>query len=121
MSAASAVSARTIALSLERLKRSRGATVETARRAIARDIRTGFGTVNNIIRDRVKRVDEKIRDRLHARLVSELRSEIARLEHELAMAGGGPQPLAENQVREIEAHIAAARTLLSERGARLTR
>lgn len=117
MPAAAAVSARTIALSLERLRRGRGATVETARRSIARDIRTGFGTVNNIIRNRVKRVDETIRDRLQARLVRELELEIARLTHELEMVCRGDRPLAEDQMREIEAHIAAAKSLLN-RGAR---
>lgn len=117
MPTAEAVSARTIALSLERLKRGRGQSVEDARRSIARDIRTGFGTVNNILRDRVKRVDETIRDRLQARLVRELESEIKRLTHELEVVRRGDQPLGQDQVREIETHIAAARSLLN-RGVR---
>jgi hypothetical protein len=111
-------SARDYAISLERIERSKGATVDQARRRIAQKIRTGFGAVDNIIRERVKRVDERVRDRLCAVLVRELEAEIGRLEHELAMVRRSNSRLGAEHVREIQTHIAAAKALLTVRAAR---
>jgi hypothetical protein len=105
-------SARDHARSLERIERAKGSTVEVARRRTARRLRVGSGTFENIIRGRVKRVDAWLRDRLQALLVQELEAEIARLEHELQMVRQSGSHLASDQVREIETHLAAARSLI---------
>jgi len=110
-------SARAYAVSLERIERSRGATQEDARRSIARRLRVGFGTFNNIVRDRVKRIDERIRDRLHVLLVHELEAEIARLSHDLETVRRSGGALGSDEVREIETHLAAVRQLMGSRKA----
>lgn len=103
------------AKSLERLERARGATVETARTRIARRLRVGIGQFEHVVRGRVKRIDAVIRDRLQALLVREIESEISRLQHELELVRQSGGSLASDQVREIEAHLSAARSLLSSK------
>src|SRR5581483_5967352 len=100
--------ARDYAVSLEKLGCSRGLTVDQSRRWIARKVRTGFGTIDNIIRDRVKKVDERIRDRLQAILIPELEAEIGRLTDELGRARRGSGVLAAESVRKIQACLAEA-------------
>jgi hypothetical protein len=107
--------ARDYALALEGLGRSRGLKKDQARRWIAQRARTGFGTIDNIIRERVKTVDEKIRDKLQALLVPELEKEIARLTNVLAAARRGGGVLAAANVRKVQACLAEARSLLSDR------
>jgi hypothetical protein len=104
--------ARVYAQSLIRLERSRGSKEEPARRDIARRLRVGVGTFSNIVKDRVKRVDSRIRDRIHALLIRELESEIKRLTHELEIVRRSGVSLGSDQVREIEAHLAAVRSLI---------
>jgi hypothetical protein len=113
---ASAIGVRHIAASLERIERSKGSTVEQARRRIASKVRIGVGSVENIIRDRVKRVDEKIRDRLFALFVREIEAEIARLTHDLEMVRTSGVGLSSQHVGEIEAHLSAVKSLLNGSG-----
>ena len=103
----------TIAQNLERRERSRASSKADARRSLASKLRVGIGTVENLVRGRVKRVDASIRDRLQALLVRELETEIARLTHELQVARQCGQHLAGEQVGEIETHLAKARALLT--------
>ncbi len=105
--------ARQFAETLERIETSRGSTVNQARRRIANKVRVGIGTFENIVRDRVKRVDERIRERLYALLVRELESEIGRLTHELEMVRQCGDDIGAEHVRQIETHLAAAKNLLS--------
>jgi hypothetical protein len=113
---ASAIGVRHIAVSLERIERSKGSTIEQARRRIASKVRIGVGSVENIIRDRVKRVDEKIRDRLFALFVREIEAEIARLTHDLEMVRQSSGGLSSQHVGEIEAHLSAVKSLLKLNG-----
>lgn len=106
--------ARQFAVSLEKLERSKGSTVIEARRRIAGRARVGLGTFENIVRDRVKRIDERIRERLYALLVREIEAEITRLQHELAMVRQSGGQLGSEHVRQIEAHLAAAKSLLND-------
>jgi hypothetical protein len=107
-----------IAQNLERRERARGLTLPDARMRLADKLRIGVGTFENIVRNRVKRVDENIRDRLQALLVRELETEIARLSHELEIARQGGSHIAIEQVGEIETHLTAARSLLNGEDAR---
>jgi hypothetical protein len=104
-----------LAQTLERRERSRLLSVPEARRSIARKLRIGVGTFENLVRGRVKRVDAAIRDRLQALLVRELEDELARLSHELEMARqGGVHPASEH-ISAIETHLSQARALMQER------
>lgn len=101
------------AKTLEQHERSRGATLRGARESVARKLRIGVGTFENLVRGRVKRIDAAIRDRLQALLVRELEQEIARLTHELEMARQGGSHPASQHIGEIQAHLAQARALMS--------
>lgn len=100
------------AQSLERKERARGLSIPEARSAVASRLGIGLGTFENLVRERVKRVDAFVRDRLQALLIRELEAEIARLNHELEMARQSGAHPASEQMGEIEAHLAAARSLL---------
>ncbi len=101
-----------IAQALERRELQRGGTRQIARRSLAGKLRIGSGTIENLIRGRVKGVDASIRDRLQALLIRELEQEIGRLQHELDIARQSGAPLNSDQVGEIETHISKARALL---------
>jgi hypothetical protein len=102
-----------IARNLEQRERQRAGPKEAARRSLADKLKIGVGTLENIIRARVKSVDERIRDRLQALLVSELEAEIGRLQHELEMARKGAFVLGAEHIGQVEAHLAQARSLLN--------
>lgn len=100
------------AQSLERRERDRGASVTEARFNIAARARIGVGTFENIVRERVKRIDGRIRSVLQALLVRELEAEIERLTHELDATRRSGTDLDAQHVREIEAHLGAARAII---------
>ena len=102
-----------LAQTLERKERARGLSATEARRSVANKVRIGVGTLENLIRGRVKRVDAAIRDRLQALLVRELEGELARLSHELEMARQGGTHPASQHISAIETHLAEARALMS--------
>jgi hypothetical protein len=99
---------------LERRER-RFLSAPAARRSLARKLRLGIGTLENLVRGRVKRVDAAIRDRLQALLVRELESELTRLTHELEMARQGGVHPASQHISAIEAHLEQARALMQGR------
>lgn len=105
-----------LAQTLERRERARVGSVDRARRALADRLRIGVGTLEGLVRKRVKIVDVKIRDRLQALLVRELESEITRLSHELELARQGGAHLASIHISEIETHLAKATALLRGKG-----
>jgi hypothetical protein len=105
--------ARAVARNLEQRERSRGSTVEAARAALARRAGVAPSTWRNLALGRLKRVDAWLRDRLQALLVRELEAEIARLSHELEIARQSGGHLASQHVCEVEAHLAAARAILT--------
>lgn len=102
-----------LAHSLVRRERARGSNVDDAWRSIAYRLRVGTGTFRNIVKERVKRVDGRIRDRLRALLIRELEAEITRLTHELELARQSGDHFASQHVSAIETHLAAAKALLS--------
>lgn len=87
-----------------------------ARARLAAKAGVAPGTLYNLVRDRLKKIDHVIRDRLTAYAVRDLQSTIERLTHELDMARQmGAHPTSP-RVGEIEKHLNAARALLVEAG-----
>lgn len=103
----------TMIRSLERRERSRVGSLQAARIVLAGKLRLGIGTLENLVRGRVKRIDEQIRDRIQALMIRELEAEIARLTHELHLARQGGSHLASDEVGAIETLLAQAKTILS--------
>ena len=101
-----------LARHLEDRERSRVGNRQVARRSLAHKLRVGIGTIEHLVRGRVKRVDAAVRDRLQALLVSELEQEIARLTHELEIARQCGAHLASDEISEVETHLVAARAIL---------
>lgn len=56
-----------------------------ARRNVARSVGTSPGTIENLQRNRLKRIAGWLRDALRARVIRELEAEVARLQHEIAV------------------------------------
>lgn len=109
-------SAFALAQALERKERTRVSSLSIARQRLAERLKIGVGTLENLVRERVKTVDAAIRDRLQALLVRELEAEIARLTHELEMARQGGFHPASQHISAIETHLEQARTLLNGGG-----
>ena len=109
--------ARTVARGLEeREQRRHGGSRDEARARLARRIGVLPGTLYTLARNRLKRLDVTVRDRLTDYAIRDLQNEIGRLNHELGMAralGGGAMA---DRMGEIERHLAAARALMAEAG-----
>lgn len=101
------------AQTLVRRERQRGQSAEEARKWLAGKLKVGAGTVRNLVRGRVKRVDDTIRDRLRALVVRELEAEIQRLTHDLEVLKASGHHLGSDEVAEVDAHIAAAKAILN--------
>lgn len=103
-----------LARRLQDRERGRGLTVPAARVTIARKIKSSVGTIENLVRGRIKRVDAAVRDRLRALLINELEQDYARISHELAiMRQSGAHP-ASDEILEAETLLARAKELLSK-------
>lgn len=63
----------------------RRGTKDGVNRHVARAIGASPGTIENIMRGRLKRVSGWLRDALRARVIRELEAEIVRLQHEIAV------------------------------------
>jgi hypothetical protein len=102
-----------VARSLERMELARCGTRSNAQRSLANKLRIGHGTLENLIRGRVKSVDASIRDRLQAQLIRELELEKMRLEHELAIARQGGASTNSDEILEVETLLSQARAVLN--------
>lgn len=102
-----------IAQSLVRRERQKGLSAQAARSWLANRLSVGVGTAGNLIRGRIKRVDETIRDRLRALLMRELEAEIARLTHELEILKASGAHLASHEISEVETHLSKAKAILT--------
>lgn len=105
-----------LAQSLFKRARDRGLSRVLAYRDVARRVRVGAGTFENIVRERVKGVDGLVRDRLTDVFVRELQLEVTRLTNELAVARKGGARIDPQRIGEIETHLAQVNALLSEAG-----
>ena len=113
MSATFAVDgARLVADGLERREQRRhGGSREQARQRVARKLGWSPGTLYNLARDRLKRLDGDLRQQLAAYAAADLENEIATLHTELAAArslGSSQDPA---MVRKVSAILAEAQAL----------
>ncbi len=95
------------------IERGAGMTLAQAIASVARHARIGNGTLENILRRRVKHVSGVVRDRITAALMAALNRQIESLSNELAVVRStlcaDPQSVA-----EIEADIAALAARMKE-------
>lgn len=91
-----------------------GGTREHARERIARRLGINPGTLYNLARDRLKRIDASFRDALTAYAVKDLQADIERLTHELELARQMGAHQDSPHISEIERHLKAARDLIAE-------
>lgn len=82
---------------------------EKARERVARRVGVAPGTLETLIRGRLKRLEAWVFARLAAAAVADLNGEIARHEHELALAQSCIPNIDASEVREVEASLAALR------------
>jgi hypothetical protein len=109
--------AASIASSLVAREETRARSRMAAYRVVAGKVgRSASWLRGRLLAGRLRRVDAVIRDKLHVLLTRELESEIARLTHELEVHRQRGTHLAADQVCEVEAHLSAARALLTGRG-----
>lgn len=99
-------------LSIERIKRNTGSNQFVARLDIARSLGVSLGTVENIIRFRVKTVSAALAIQINRLRISTIEAERARLENERELAVQFNLTLDPNEMDEVE-------TLLEEARARL--
>lgn len=94
-------------------RREAGEDAETARLNVASDLRAPPGTIENLIRRRLRRLDAWLRDNINCLVLRELESEFARLQHELETRRRSGSHLASQQIGEIETHISAVREAMN--------
>ena len=90
-----------------------GGCAETALARVARRVRATPGAFANIVRMRVQRVRDDVRQRIIAAALADIEQEIARLEHDqrlLATLGFGPS---HDDYREAETALETARACLA--------
>lgn len=109
---------RTTLLNIEEVHRRRGSTRAAARVSMARALGIGGGTLENLIRDRVKSVSADLAAKIKALGVKTIEAEMARLEHELELARTINLDMDPHDLAATEALLAEARALLRKGGAR---
>lgn len=87
-------------------------TIPNARRAIARRLKVSPGTLESLIRGRLKGLREEIAHRLRGLVIHELEAEIERLEHELSIARTIGTYADADQIDAAHAALEQARKLL---------
>lgn len=83
-----------------------------ALRHVARAMGVLPGTIENLMRGRLKGLPGRIRDRIHEHQIRWLQSESARVEHELALAAQGLSRAAPADLERAQAALAEAKTFL---------
>lgn len=101
-----------LAQNLERRERARLGCRTSARNSLANKLRVGNGTLENLIRGRVKKIDAALRDRLQALLIRELELEIGHLWHDLAIARQTGAPNHSDEITAVEEQLSQARAIL---------
>ncbi|MFC0282428.1 hypothetical protein ACFFJB_14810 [Camelimonas abortus] len=91
-----------------------GGSIDDARRRVASRAGIAPGTLYNIARDRLKRLDARVRDALTAYAIKDMEREMRGLAHELEVArqvGGSARSV---DLDQVEALLAEAKALLAE-------
>ncbi len=89
----------------------RGGNAEAARERLARRIGWAPGTLYNLMRDRLKRLDTDLRHRLTDYAIEDLRNEIAALSRELESASRLGRPKDPSLAGKAQAVLAEAQAL----------
>ena len=105
---------RTTLLNIERVHRNAGGSQLWARISMARQLGIGLGTLENIIRLRVKTIRADLRDKIHTLWIKTIEAELARLEHEREMALKTYASADPSQMAEMEIVLEKARALLRQ-------
>lgn len=79
---------------------------------VARTVGTSPGTIENLMRSRLKRVEGWLRDALRARVIRELEAELVRLQHELAVLRQSGVDPRSNEMAAVRADLSALLTAL---------
>lgn len=111
--AAHIADARDMAKALERRMIVRGHTQESARFRIADKLGCTPGTLLNLSKSRLKRVESSLRDALRLTLIKEYEREIKALTHELERLRQSDAASHCLEIQEIESCLEAARKLLA--------
>lgn len=109
----SALATWTEALEESEAKR-RGCSREIARPFLASRLKVLPGTIENIIRGRVKEPRERIKDAVRNAFIREMEMEIQRLSHEIEMARASGARPDDHEIVEAKAHIEAAKRLMGK-------
>jgi hypothetical protein len=96
----------------ERSGRSR----QEVRPELARNIGIAPGTIENLLRKRIKAITTNVYDAIVAAADRELRREIGRLEHERTILAAKGGRAARVDLGKVDAHLAAAREALGKEG-----
>jgi hypothetical protein len=80
---------------------------------VGRAVGAAPGTIDNIRRGRLKRIEGWLRDALRARVVRELESEVTRLQHEIAVLKQSGVDPRSNQMSAARADLSAVLSALS--------
>lgn len=83
-----------------------------ARKNVARALGVPPGTIENLQRERSKRVDGWLRDALRARVIRELEAEVVRLQHELAILKHANSDVDASQATAARADLSAVMAAL---------
>jgi ABC-type phosphate transport system auxiliary subunit len=107
-------SANNLARALEdRVRAQQGVPLSAARAIVARRLNLLPGTLENLRRNRVKDVRQRVADRLRAAYLRELEREHAGLEHELACLKATGARLNSDEITEVETDLARLRAALN--------
>lgn len=93
-----------------------GRTVTDVRPIIARRVGIAPGTLENLRRGRIKAIKKNVYEWLLAAADRQLRAEIALLEHERTVLATKTSRSDRRDLRQVDAHVAAARAALSQEG-----
>lgn len=99
---------------LERGFQNRGLGRDEARQRIADGLRIGIGTLERLIRNRVKRIDADLRDRIQELHIQELQKELGRITHELEVARLTASRTNASEILEAKTYLQKARALLDK-------
>jgi hypothetical protein len=91
-------------------------TVQEAIKSVARKARLSPGTIFNLVNDRLKKLSFEVFEKINALALSEINSEIQRLEHERQILLQSGSVSFAVEIQEVDALLAKAKELM--RGAK---
>lgn len=83
-----------------------------ARQNVARSLGTSPGTIENLQRNRLKRIAGWLRDALRTRVIRELEAEVTRLQHEISVLRQTGVDPRSHEMAAVRADLSAVLTVL---------